>query len=412
LLLITPLFTLYAEEARPYSLVTAAIALALVCYQRLPSVRWTVGLFLSLLFATLMHYYAVLVLLPFLLAESWVFIQTRRLRIAVWLALLAPMTPVLLSLPILIRMKQNWGPHFWAHGATLSTVSATYGDFFRLSSAWGTALCAFSILAILSSFPFKSSSALQSRSAVPPSERLLVLGLILLPIVGFALAKITHGPFVPRYFLSTILGLSIATTYALCQANLKTFFAAALLVSFAVASQEIRFWRTLRSRQTVADIIAPTAQLAASTRYPDLPIVISDAGQYLEIVHYAPPSLLQRIVNLPDPESAATYVGIDTVDKLALALRPYGLAGVQDLNTFEAAHPTFLLYSNGGLSDWLCNRLLHDGDQLTLLEKDAPAAVFLVTHQPATTSSVSVPRSSPNIKTAASFSNSSAEQTR
>jgi hypothetical protein len=224
----------------------------------------------------------------------------------------------------------------------------------------------------------------------------LILGLILLPLLGFAIAKITHGPFVPRYFLTSILGISIATTYALCQANLRTILAAALLVSFAIVSQELGFWRSLRGRQTTADIIAPIVQLAASSPYSDLPIVISDSGQYLEFVHYAPAPLLQRVVNLPDPASAASYVGIDTVDKLALALRPYGLTGVQDLDTFEAAHSTFLMYSDGGLSDWLPNRLLHDGDQLTLLAKDTPASVFLVTHHPA--SRVALPTARTTLK--------------
>src|SRR5262249_54565037 len=34
----------------------------------------------------------------------------------------------------------------------------------------------------------------------PVTERVLILGLVVLPIIGFAVAKVTHGPFVWRYF--------------------------------------------------------------------------------------------------------------------------------------------------------------------------------------------------------------------
>ena len=40
LLLMTPLFTYYAAEARPYTLLTACVAFALVCYQRAPASLW------------------------------------------------------------------------------------------------------------------------------------------------------------------------------------------------------------------------------------------------------------------------------------------------------------------------------------------------------------------------------------
>src|SRR5690242_16094692 len=50
-LLATAAFQRYATEARAYSMLLACIALALVCYDRLPSRIWTIGLGLSLLLA-------------------------------------------------------------------------------------------------------------------------------------------------------------------------------------------------------------------------------------------------------------------------------------------------------------------------------------------------------------------------
>jgi len=63
----------------------------------------------------------------------------------------------------------------------------------------------------------------------------------------------------------------------------------------------------------------------------------------------------------------ATYAGDDTIDKLVLALRRYAPAGIQDFSSFEAAHPTFLLYSNSSRTDWWPAKLAHDGKQLKLL---------------------------------------------
>src|SRR5262249_54834177 len=119
LLLITPLFTLFAQEARPYSLVAALTASALVCYQRVPRPVWTLGLALSLLLAALLHYYTLLTLAPFFLAEFAFAFWAKRIRFAVWLALLAPLVPIAISWPQLMWMRQNWGAHFWA-GAALS----------------------------------------------------------------------------------------------------------------------------------------------------------------------------------------------------------------------------------------------------------------------------------------------------
>jgi hypothetical protein len=109
-----------------------------------------------------------------------------------------------------------------------------------------------------------------------------------------------------------------------------------------------------------------------------LPILVSDAGEYVGFWHYAPPDLLQRAVTLPNPEGAATYAGADTVDRLVLALRSYAPAGIQYFSTFAMAHSAFLLYSNGSRWAWWPAKLAHDGYQLELLSLGGRAAVYLV----------------------------------
>src|SRR5208283_5467430 len=80
LLLSTILFERYAVEARPYSMLMACIAFALICYQRLPSLFWTAMLGMSLALAQALHYYAVFAFVPFGLAEAVMLLRTRQFR--------------------------------------------------------------------------------------------------------------------------------------------------------------------------------------------------------------------------------------------------------------------------------------------------------------------------------------------
>ena len=54
------LFLNYAANARPYSLLMACIAFALVCYDRLPSFGWAILFGLSLAMAQGVYYFAIL----------------------------------------------------------------------------------------------------------------------------------------------------------------------------------------------------------------------------------------------------------------------------------------------------------------------------------------------------------------
>lgn len=383
LLLVTPLFTLYAEEARPYSLVAALTASALVCYQRVPAPIWTLGLGLSLLTATLVHYYSVLTIAPFFLAELAFTGWAKKTRFGVWLALLAPLVPIALAWPRLMWLKQNWGPHFWIGAASLSDVSAAYGNYFRIGSCWGIALCVLALWVVLS--PLYRTVSTGDRYGHQPAafaEEVLIAGLIALPLLGFAFAKITHGPFVERYFLGSVLGIIMTIASLVRRASSKTRAAFAAVIFTALGSQEFGFWKAGDSRQSAAQIIAPIVDLADTSRYPELPIVVSDPGQYVEMWHYAPASFFQRIFTVPQPSNAVDYSNRDTVDKLVLALRPYGPPGIQDFSMFVTAHPRFLICSSGSHFDWLPTRLARDGYRLRLLRANPHNMAYLVEAPP------------------------------
>jgi len=216
------------------------------------------------------------------------------------------------------------------------------------------------------------------------AESVLIAGLTALPLFGFAVAKITHGPFVDRYFLPCIFGIAAGAALALRNTPAKTLLAAAILVLLALSSQEVGFWKALHSRLSVAVMTAPLTNLAENSHFADLPIVISDSLSFIEVWHYAPAAVFRRAITVPDPESAAALVHKDTVDRLVLALRPYGPPGIWDFPSFKTAYPKFLLYSSGSRFEWLPARLVHDGYRLERINWDygGGSAYFVQAPQP------------------------------
>jgi 4-amino-4-deoxy-L-arabinose transferase-like glycosyltransferase len=379
LLLITPLFTQYAQEARPYSLIAALTMLAFVCYQRTPRVTATFGLGLSLVLAALLHYYTFLIVAPFFLAEFAFAYLAKRIRFGVWLALLAPLAPIALSWPRLVWMKQNWGPHFWAGAAALSDVSASYGNYFKIGG-WGTALCALAICTVLAPL-YREVSTSGTASQIKLgyfAERVLIACTIALPLLGFALAKFTHGPFLERYFLPSILGIVVAVADLVRLSSPRALAVFTAFIFVALASQEVGFWRLGNSRQTAANVISPVTDLANTPRYAELPIVVSDPLKYIEMWHYAPAAVFQRVFTFPEPAEAAEYLRSDTTDKIVLALRPYGPSGIQDFSKFAAAHPRFLLVSHSSRTNWLPARLAQDGYRFQFLHTGFHINTYLV----------------------------------
>jgi 4-amino-4-deoxy-L-arabinose transferase-like glycosyltransferase len=375
-LLTTALFTFYAAEARPYSLLTGCIAMALVCYQRAPASPWVGAMFVSLLLACSIHYYAVFELLPFFLAELTLVYLTKKIRLKVWVALLAAPVSLVVSLPLLWRMRQNMGGHFWSH-----YIGPGYSGFFGLGGEWSSALAGTAAVAMLAGLIWtaRQPEAKKESSVASLAEMVLVLTLLLLPMIGFTTAKITHVPLVSRYFLPAILGLATAFGYVLARAKPMSVFLAAVLVSLSIGVQEVQFWTSLRHRDAPVE---PVASLAETVHHEDLPIVISDINAYLMFWHYASPALRQRLVTLADPASAVIYEGSDTSQKIAEALRSFAPVAVPDFGTFAAQHPVFLLYSNRTEGDWWPVRLAREGHRLQLLAVRGSDTMYLVELKP------------------------------
>jgi hypothetical protein len=365
--LATILFDMLSVEARPYSLLVACIAFAIVCYQRVPARRWVILLGLSLVLAESFHYFAVFAFLPFFLAEAAHFGLTRQLRRGVWLALLSGFVPLALFWPVLSAMQKYMGPHFWAR-PTLQLALGSYSWFFltpeEKPGLYLTAIAGVAVLFTMLAAVRKTSRG-ERPAGAPVHELTLVLGLLSLPLVGFAVAALAHGAMTAKYMVPSLLGFPLALGFSLPRLRRWGFLlpaVSAALLLFMIVPQERQFWSTYNGK-----FISPAPfveEFVTAGGHADLPVVVSDAHDFLQLLHYCDPGWRKRFVSVLD--QAVVYAGNDTADKQLAILRRYTTLPIYDFQPFLAEHPAFLVYSSGGGlgGDWWPGRLKKDGFKL------------------------------------------------
>jgi hypothetical protein len=384
--LATVLYDPYAVEGRPYTLLTACLSIALLCYERAPEVGWMFLMGLSLAAAEALHYYAVFAFVPFILAEIILTLRSRRPRWAVWFALCSGGIPLAVFWPLLWRLKTYYGAHLWAVPNLLEAQSS-YGWFFNTTSAWGTRLAEIAVLAVLLTMLAAERAAVRGgkRADPPLHECVLVLGFLALPFLSFFAAKLFHGGMTVRYMLPAVLGFSLAAGYSLPRWGRRSAVLIASLALCLIAvlvPQETRFWSSYKR-----DFVSPVKDVEAlvtSANYPDLPVVVSSAHDFLQLSHYASPDWARRFVSVVDVPQSVVYSGTDSGDKELEVMRHYTSLQIYDFAPFVAEHPAFLLYSGGGGAglDWWPPRLLRDGYTLRpVAVKDIFHRVFLVSRK-------------------------------
>jgi Dolichyl-phosphate-mannose-protein mannosyltransferase len=380
-LVVTPLFTLYAADARPYSLVIASVSIALICYQQAPAARWMIGMGLSLAMALSLHYYAVFVLVPFAAAEVALSCRTKQLRLSVWLALFSALIPFGASWSLLMQNKKLMGAYYWSP-STLLGAASSYSTFLNVGFAWGVAVGGILFLVVLGSLVLRAlpNDRAQYIERVPFHEHVLVAGLIGLPMIVFTVTKLAHGGMVDRYLLSVVLGIAISVSYVLSRFNRTGVLMVATLILLSFTAQEVLFWYAQLKIPFVPTARADyLARLVNSVPRKDLPVVVSDGVEYVEIWHVAPPEMKRRIVALVDLPNSIVFAGSDNVDKDLLVWRSYLPLQVSEFSSFASEHSVFLLYSNGSTRwDWWPNRLMHDGAILHLVAAQGRSSMYLV----------------------------------
>jgi hypothetical protein len=305
----------YAYEARPHGLVLGFCGLALVCWQMAieePRDRRRLLAFsFSILGASLMHCYALLIAVPFAVVEIVNFFRFRRIHWPMWIALAVPALIACISyIPLLrsyrvITKGTDWSQSYMTN---LGHLAKFYGFLLFpciLFLMWSfAALAADRIVAA-------RTGARQIRQEHPAHRSEVILGVsfVALPVFGFIVSKtIVHGLFIDRYFASTVIGLCILLGLAAGAPKALDWMAItlAILLAFPVTWN---FGALLyhRYRGVPENLIEPSSSFTMNVslkgplgKYEKFlpkdsgPIGILRFNDFLYLLHYAP-ELRQRI---------------------------------------------------------------------------------------------------------------------
>lgn len=370
-LLLTNLYDPFAFEARPYCLMVACIAVALLSYERLESGKWAAIFAVSLAAACSLHFYAALSFFPFGLAELTYWATKRRFRTRVWLAFFVGALPYFAFWPILRMQRVLYGAHFWS-APTFWKFARTFGALLNLTTSTSVAISAASMCYIifLAYHTYHGEqSTRNSGTGFSLSDLALTIGFLAMPVVTFILAKIGHGGLTSRYVLTTTLGYSLATALVLSRQKMPTVLSAALIVLCMFGFQEAAHWRYISFSIGVQDPMQVPSQLGGEM---DLPVVISDNLQYLPTWYHANGEFKARLFALEDSDKAINATGNDTPSLILITLRDYVSIQAPSFSDFARNHRKFLLYSDGTTDDYWPRWLTQRGYALRVVSVDPP----------------------------------------
>lgn len=348
-----PFFTLaqyYAYEARSHAIVLGWCGVTLVCWQRTgeeggkSKYLWLAGFGVCLLGALLTHVYAVYLILPFALVELYNFIHRR----PNW-SILATMASAFIFVVLIVYL-----PLFRMYRASVpSSFRGSSHDLLELFLENTLSPAIFVLL--LSLFLFALDAVRPIRPAnlttrIPKREMLVAAVLACVPLVALIGSKISHGPFIERYFLVSIAGYAMALGFASFRIQGESWTAKALAgcMLFLLAADlgtTVYLRNRLVLREPSSGILLSTNPSRPLALYEtiasdkkSLDILVLPALDYLYLFRYAPPPVASHLYFAAKPDD--------------LFLNAYGRLSRQaqvklrasELGPFLATHDKFLLY--------------------------------------------------------------------
>lgn len=375
----------YSSEARPYGIVMAFCGLAAIFWQSAASARRRhgalAGLALSAAALILTHCYSVLIFMAFAAAELVRLGTRRRADWPLWLCLFAPLSIGFAYLPML-RNVTAYAVNSISFHSGLGLAPRFYSFIFNdQSRAFEKSLMPETIWPLLIALIAICLSRRDSRRAdsykdgeihdrgrLPRHEFAFLLALCLMPVYGNILAGFTRAPFLDRYAVSAVFGISallgiLASRVTGGNRRLGVGLAAGFSLWFATGF--VLWFASLFSQPKSYDF--PLAKLSALPA--GLPIVMSDPLMFLEANYYEPPSVAARLRFLTDHESALRYIGTDMFDRGYYTMRRwFPIKGeVVEYRDFLATERQFYVY--GPFDDpesWLLRKLTQENADLNM----------------------------------------------
>jgi hypothetical protein len=386
--LITVLYQVFTVEARPYLLLTACTAIAMVCYQHAPSKPWLAMMGIALALALTFHYYAVFVLVPFGLAELAFVLRTRQIRFGVWFAVIFAVTPLLLFWPLLSQLHEIYSQHPGFKPVFSGTLDI-YGHLLKASRSLASAIVATEAVILLSmllkkfrdhSITTPDTPDTPDTNDTPAEEYVLITSLIALPFFIFIGATIAHGGMTSRYALPASLGIFVGAGHVIERMGRRWVNYFLIFMLFSVLLSDAEFWMSQRRNPGRLVSLADSVEaMVASSGRSDLPVVLSYTIDYVPVGYYASLSWRKRLLTINDTSAELSYCGGDSIGKQLTVLRNYAPIQVEEFSTFASEHRDFLLYSDfTGKCDWLPSRLIQRGDSMTIVAAKGAQMLYLV----------------------------------
>jgi hypothetical protein len=368
----------YATDGRPYAAVLGSFAMAVWFWQSSgenTSWRTALGLWLSLSIAIALHFFAILILIPIAVAEATRTFTRRKIDWQCWAAIIASVAPLVIYFPLIIRMRSAAlaaasAPSYYARPTFRALIDA-YQQLFA-PPGWGAliALAAVAFLAVR--FVWPSSEEPGGRSGFDVSETVLAICLLLFPLFVYAFARLLTNTFHVRYSLPAIFGYCLVAASLLALLPQRTVLAL-LLSMIQLSIMAVGSFRELRRMPGTPDI-----EVLQSVR-EDLPIVVAQGLNFIQLMENAPSRLRDRLVYLPVPDGIPnTDPTNDIIVKNWAQIYPLP---VYSASEFLAGHSRFILYHTGLIDETLTDWALRTAGNVTILEHKGDQWVFLISPQ-------------------------------
>jgi len=371
-ILLTLLYNYYSFEARPYEIMVACIALALLCYERVDSWGGALLFAVCLVAASSLNCYAGLAFFPFGLSELIRFVTERKFRPQVWLGFVMGVLPYIPFWPLLHEQQLLFGVHSFA-APTLFGLANSLGELVRLNGFFASALFAATLTYLIYlafSREFHTGQTGVSGSGFSLCDVVLTIGFLAIPIMTYIVAKIANGALNGRYLVTTSLGVCLALSLILSRLEKPAILSVGLFVFCIFTFQEGMHVRFVMSPQEHIDFLESPAQMSENM---DIPLVISYGIDFLPAWYRSSDARKSHLFFLSDAAEQFSASGSDTTTVQMQTLKYLPLMNVDTFPEFARDHRKFLLYSAGNLEDFWPRWLVQRGYILRAIDVALPA---------------------------------------
>ena len=221
-------------------------------------------------------------------------------------------------------------------------------------------------------------------TAVPVQELLLAAGFACIPIVGIVGSRITHGPVIDRYFLSSVAGYAIFLGFANTREFLGDMAARALAACMVVLMLADLVATVYLTNKQIVMLIEPSSQLRLTTTpqspmamygaimedHSGLDVLVPSQLEYLYFFMYAPPAVVRHLYFVAPTDNIffGAYERLRSEGHLNLQITSF--------EPFLAQHNQFLFYESGPTNANGMRAIANGGYRLTAALSDISGTLY------------------------------------